>query len=701
VRDERPWPDTASGIGGPGSMSAARRLLCAGAAAAAFVTATAAGTVALAPAAPVTAAPVPSGSHDPAAQAGSPGADPSSVQASYSCAVPVLGATTFAATVTGTAPSSVGAGQPVEVQGYQVSLLAPSSLVDDILALGGKSPLVGTVTVADVSATGATPGTINAASTPLGFSAALASGQAATIAPAPVPVGPFRAGASGTIDFTPGAVTITGQFPVIGQATIPCTLQTSPAPVFASTAILLSSAPLAVTTTSLPGGTAGLTYTATLAATGGTPPYSWSVAAGSTLPAGLALDASTGVISGIPSSQGTTSFTVVVTDSASPPAKATSGVLSITVAPPVPIPTVFGWGQNGELGNTSTTESPVPVPVAIPPGNKVTEVSAGADFSLALTSVGAVYAWGDNEDGQLGDGTTTTSTTPTPVSLPPGVTVTAISAGGFHSLALTSTGAVYAWGANFYGQLGNGTVASSAVPVPVTLPAGVTIKFVAAGGSHSLAVTSSGQVYSWGRNASGQLGDGSFADSDLPVQVQMPAGAEAASAAAGAAHSLAVTSDGAVYAWGFGSSGQLGNGSRAESDLPVKVRLPNGAGATQASAGAAHSLAVTSDGRVYAWGYDAQGQVGTGGERTALVPARVRLPSAVTAVAAGQYHSLAVTFGGSVYAWGANAYGQLGDRGSRDRSSPVRSDVQRSTATAAVGSGPLAKASLALAFARR
>jgi alpha-tubulin suppressor-like RCC1 family protein len=164
----------------------------------------------------------------------------------------------------------------------------------------------------------------------------------------------------------------------------------------------------------------------------------------------------------------------------------------------------------------------------------VTAVAAGGYYSLALTATGRVLAWGYDADGELGDGGTTNSHVPVMVKLPAGTKVTAFAAGGSpegvggttfgpgHSLALTASGAVLAWGYNTDGELGNGGTASSELPVRVKLPAGTKVTAVAAGELNSLAVTSRGAVLAWGGNNFGQLGDGNYKGSDLPVKVNLP-----------------------------------------------------------------------------------------------------------------------------------------------------------------------------------
>ncbi len=304
---------------------------------------------------------------------------------------------------------------------------------------------------------------------------------------------------------------------------------------------------------------------------------------------------------------------------------------------------VFAWGWNvtGQLCRGSTNSSDVPLKVGLLGGTKVTGIAAGFAHSLAVTTTGAVLNCGKNDDGELGDGSTADSAVPVKVDLPAGTRVTAVAAGAGHSLAVTSTGAVLSWGLNLYGALGNGgTGGSSDVPVNVSLPAGTTVTAVAAGSLHSLALTSAGAVLAWGFNADGELGDASTGNSDVPVKVRLPAGTRATAVAAGGYYSLAVTSTGAVFAWGDNADGELGDGSTANSDVPVKVKLPAGTRATAVAAGGplygvgayvagpGHSLAVTSGGAVFAWGDNADGELGDGSTASSDVPVKVRLPRA-------------------------------------------------------------------------
>ena len=259
--------------------------------------------------------------------------------------------------------------------------------------------------------------------------------------------------------------------------------------------------------------------------------------------------------------------------------------------------TVRAWGGNGsgELGDGTHSgpetcgrnlfqEACSTTPVAVGELSGVVAVSAGAQFSLALKSDGTVWAWGNNESGQLGDGTTEDSDVPVQVSGLSGVV--AISAGYGHSLALLSTGAVKAWGAGASGQLGNGANASSDVPVAVSgLSSGVTA--VSGGGFHSLALVGDGTVKSWGLNGNGQLGNGTLTSSNVPVSVTGLSGVTAISA--GQAHNVALLSDRSLSAWGWNNEGQLGNGSIGEAQ-PTPAPVTGASGVTSLGAGGYYSL---------------------------------------------------------------------------------------------------------------
>jgi len=241
--------------------------------------------------------------------------------------------------------------------------------------------------------------------------------------------------------------------------------------------------------------------------------------------------------------------------------------------------TVLAWGRNGDhqLGNGGTKNSGQPVPVKFPKGTKIKSVSAGCQHSLAVTTTGKVYAWGENNLGQLGDTTKKPRKLPVAVKLPSGVTATGISAGCFFSFALTDNG-LYGWGNNLNDQLGNTESTDEPTPREIaflfrgTGPGTITQLF--AGCSFAVALFSKGAVLAWGDDSAGQLGDGGTMPSPKPVTVKIPPGETVHSISAGCADGYAQTSTGHLYAWGVGDSGELGTGNGTGSGVPVLVKLP-------------------------------------------------------------------------------------------------------------------------------
>lgn len=374
------------------------------------------------------------------------------------------------------------------------------------------------------------------------------------------------------------------------------------------------------------------------------------------------------------------------------------------------------WGQVGSDSNFSVNRTPLAVTSdGVLAGETLVKVAAGTSHSLALTASGRIFAWGDNTSGRLGNSSTTSSRVPvrvTTTGLLSGKTVVKIAAGGSHSLALTSDGQVAAWGSNSSWQLGTGGSASgSAAPVAVSRSGVLEDKLVteiAAGQSHSVALLSDGTMVAWGTNSSGQLGTGNTTLSALPVAVLSNgalAGIRFVAIAAGASHTLALSSDGRVFSWGSNQSGQLGRGSGTSTPAAITGGgMLEGQPVIAIAAGASHSLALASNGRVFAWGSGTNGQLGTGNTSNYFTPTAVSTSGvlagkSIVAIAAGGNHSLAIDSNGSGYAWGANLAGQLGNNSfGSSASSPVSLSMQGAigarplTAIAAGGSHSLAMA---------
>lgn len=331
----------------------------------------------------------------------------------------------------------------------------------------------------------------------------------------------------------------------------------------------------------------------------------------------------------------------------------------------------WGLGTFGQLG-PARANATVPSPMHAP--GRWIAVSAGSAHTLALTDSGEVWAWGRNDLGQLGDGTTTGSMLPVQVVGLSGVT--SISAGGFHSLAYRASDAtLWAWGSNASGQLAqdSGTAVS---PVAVEITGLGVLKGIAAGGGHSLVLRDDGTVLAWGSNQYGQLGTGDFSSHASPVPVVLPG--VAVGVGAGSSHSLAaLASGGAVYTWGWNVFGQLGRGYQGTPDggEPLPAAAFGVKGAVDVTGGDLHSLARTNDGHVWAWGYNTEGQVGNGAVTPAntgvLTPVLLDIDS-IASVDAGGIHSIAMKTNGEVWTWGSNQFGAAGDDRRADELRPVR-----------------------------
>ncbi|BEP16380.1 hypothetical protein acdb102_46910 [Acidothermaceae bacterium B102] len=442
-------------------------------------------------------------------------------------------------------------------------------------------------------------------------------------------------------------------------------------------------APPAVTTASLPPAVVGLPYAAALSAAGGVAPYVWSLPGGG-LPAGLALSVA-GQLTGTPTAVGSSTLTVTVTDAVGHTASRPL-VLGVTRSPAAGN-TVSAWGYNsdGELGNGTTTHSDIPLPVSGLAG--VTAVAGGGAGGYALTFDGSVWAWGYNQYGELGNGTTTDSSVPVKI---PGLSgVIAVAGGGYAGYALKSDGTVWAWGYNNHGQLGNGTTLDSAVPVQVSGLTGVVS--LGAGLFAAYAARSDGTAWGWGINGDGELGVGLTGNQALPVHIT---GLPAVAAVAGAdEEGYALARDGTVWAWGINDLGQLGDGTTTDRSTPGKVSGLTGV--TAVAAGSSSGFALLAGGSEMSWGDNGNYQLGDGTNVDRHAPVAVIGLSGVTSIAASTNEAgYALRFDGTVSAWGYNYRGSLGDATEVARPVPVQ--VNGLTGVLAIGGGKVAGFGLAV-----
>ncbi len=317
--------------------------------------------------------------------------------------------------------------------------------------------------------------------------------------------------------------------------------------------------------------------------------------------------------------------------------------------------TVSCWGANdeGDLGDGTWIPRAHPAPVAALTG--VQRVAAGFSHACALTQTGTVACWGANNSGQLGDGTPYTRGYPASV---PGLTgIAQLDAGGNTTCALAG-GAVSCWGQGGSGQLGNGAKddESSPVGVKMLMPG---VLAVAVGAGHACAINADHTVSCWGAGGGGQLGDGNFTSTTVPVAVTGLGGVDQIVAAEG--FTCAHTNPDGVWCWGSGFNGEIGIDGINQFGTPKHVTALSGI--MKIDSGGSHSCAIKANGTLACWGASYSGEVGDGGYNIRATPVTVAMPNNATVVdvSAGEQHTCAVLGDGSVACWGDGRFGQLGD----------------------------------------
>jgi alpha-tubulin suppressor-like RCC1 family protein len=346
----------------------------------------------------------------------------------------------------------------------------------------------------------------------------------------------------------------------------------------------------------------------------------------------------------------------------------------------------WGNGTRGQLGNGASANSLTPVTVTNSVALRGTTLTGWGDhFCSFTTTAGQVMCWGSNSAGQLGDGTRTDRSVPTAVA--GGLSFNSVATGSYHTCATTTVGDVYCWGLGFYGQLGDSTIGgSSATPVRAKTPVGMVFVDVESGNNHTCARTAAGDVYCWGLNTFGQVGDGTTTPGNAPraYPVAVTGGLKFSTIAAGGSLTCGLTAAGAAYCWGNNGNGQLGTGTAGGSSA-TPVAVVGGRTFTQISAGSFRACGAnvggTTDFTVWCWGLSA-GAFGDG----ALLdrPSPTVLPTGVSSIFHGGNNSngsaCGLGFGGQqVWCWGVNGSGQLGDGTSTGRAAPTL--VSRADAT--------------------
>jgi alpha-tubulin suppressor-like RCC1 family protein len=319
--------------------------------------------------------------------------------------------------------------------------------------------------------------------------------------------------------------------------------------------------------------------------------------------------------------------------------------------------TLWAWGQNfdGQLGDGTTTQRYVPTQIGTASTWK--SVAASTQHSVALRTNGTLWAWGSNFNGQLGDGTTTDHLAP--VQIGTATNWQSIAAGPGYTMAIRTDGTLWAWGSNSSGELGDGTTVNRSAPVQI----GTATNWVAiaTGGKHTVAVRTDGTLWTWGDNRYGQLGNGSYAPSSPSVPVQIGTATNWQSIAAGSDYTVAVRTDGTLWAWGSNSYGQFGEGTTSDYLQGTPMQVGTATNWQSVAAGGQHAVAIRSGGMLWAWGLNSSGQLGDGTTTNHLPPAQIGNAANWQSVAVGAYHSVALRADGTLWTWGDNTFGQLGD----------------------------------------
>jgi PKD repeat protein len=333
--------------------------------------------------------------------------------------------------------------------------------------------------------------------------------------------------------------------------------------------------------------------------------------------------------------------------------------------------TLFAWGENsyGQLGtgNVISRSSPVSVINAFIP----TRISAGLRCSAAIDDNGMIWTWGLNDSGQLGNNDAIVNQS-SPVSICRSGSYVDVKVGDNFCIALDSLGTVWTWGNNNTGQLGNNEddpsfsgLANRSSPVSICRP-GSYVK-IGVGGAHALAIDDSGMIWAWGANWEGQIGDGTLDHRSSPVSIARLG--SYTEVVGGSSFSFAIDYDGMVYGWGFNSMGQVGEGTIENRSSPVSI-IRSGI-YKSISAGSDHALAIGDSGMIWAWGRNDVGSLGINNLNNTSSPVSICRPGSYVTVRAGERSSLAIDGSGKVWAWGRNDEGQLGTNSINGTSSPV------------------------------
>ena len=335
-------------------------------------------------------------------------------------------------------------------------------------------------------------------------------------------------------------------------------------------------------------------------------------------------------------------------------------------------PELWVWGRNyvGQLGDNTTTQKNTPV-TTFAGGANWKQVSCGPNHTAAIKTDGTLWTWGYNFLGRLGDNTTTNRTTPI-TTFAGGTNWKQVSGGREHTAAIKTDGTLWSWGDNATGQLGDNTSFTQRSTPVTTFAGGTNWKQVACGMRHTAAIKTDGTLWAWGRNQfPGRLGDNTSASDRLTPVTTFAGGTNWKQVSAGYQQTVAIKTDGTLWTWGGNSDGQLGDNTTTGRLTPVTT-FSGGTNWKQVFCGYSHTVAIKTDGTLWTWGRNNNGQLGDNTTTSRCTPVTTFAGGTNwKQVAGGQYITAAIKTDGTLWIWGYNSYGQLGDNTSTNRTTPV------------------------------
>eukprot|EP00884_Botryococcus_braunii_P013111 jgi/Botrbrau1/21800/Bobra.0190s0025.2 len=323
----------------------------------------------------------------------------------------------------------------------------------------------------------------------------------------------------------------------------------------------------------------------------------------------------------------------------------------------------WGRGEDGQLGLGDAQERSSPVVVPSLTSSQIDMVTCGAEYSIAVSrEAKQLLSWGWGDFGRLGHGEANDIFIPQPVSAFSGRVVQNVACGDTHTLVTTDDGVLFAFGRNQNGQLGLGTNDDAFLPRVVEKLKGSFVSSIAAGAEHSVVSLDNGEVYAWGWGRYGNLGDGSIEDRWEPTKVLGLEGVKVTKVCCGWRHSCAIDDKGVIFTFGWSKYGQLGHGDFKDSLIPKAVESLKDKAMTMIAGGWRHTIAGDADGKLYGWGWNKFGQLGNGTNEDANAPKLITTLESKKAklISCGWRHTVAVTEDGQVYSWGRGVHGQLG-----------------------------------------